>query len=172
ELVTWIQESRKTHGGIVINAGGYTHTSVAILDALLLSDLPVIEVHITHIHGREKFRRRSLISKAAVGLICGLGIDGYAYALQALVKRNKSGKKACGRSKTRKRKNMPTTKFDLDAAFIRKLAKLLEETGLSEIEYAEGDKKIRCAVTRGAIVHTAPPPAAPPPGATDYPGAA
>ena len=92
ELVTWIQGSRKTHGSIVINAGGYSHTSVAILDALLLSELPVIEVHITNIYAREKFRHHSLLSKAAKGVICGLGIDGYAYALQAMAKLLKSSR--------------------------------------------------------------------------------
>lgn len=86
ELVTWIQKSRKNHSGIIINAGGYSHTSVAILDALLLSEKPVIEVHISNIFAREEFRHHSLISKAAKGIICGLGIDGYALALQALSK--------------------------------------------------------------------------------------
>lgn len=86
ELVTWIQQSRKTHRGIIINAGGYSHTSVALLDALLLSELPVIEVHITNIYGREHFRHHSILSKAAKGVICGLGIDGYVYALQAMAK--------------------------------------------------------------------------------------
>ena len=86
ELVTWIQKSRKNHSGIIMNAGGYSHTSVAILDALLLSEKPVIEVHISNIFAREEFRHHSLISKAAKGIICGLGIDGYALALQALSK--------------------------------------------------------------------------------------
>jgi len=93
ELVTWIQASRKTHGGMIINAGGYSHTSVAILDALLLSELPVVEVHISNIYAREKFRHLSLISKAAKGVICGLGIDGYTYALQAMAKLLKSPKR-------------------------------------------------------------------------------
>jgi 3-dehydroquinate dehydratase-2 len=93
ELVSWIQESRKTHAGIVINAGGYSHTSVAILDALLLSELPVVEVHVTNVLAREKFRRHSLISRAAEGAVCGFGIDGYAYALMALAKRFKSAKR-------------------------------------------------------------------------------
>lgn len=86
ELVAWIQESRKNNSGIIINAGGYSHTSVAILDALLLSEKPVIEVHISNIYAREEFRHHSLISKAAKGIICGLGIDGYALALQAITK--------------------------------------------------------------------------------------
>jgi 3-dehydroquinate dehydratase-2 len=84
ELVTWIQKSRKTHAGIIINAGGYSHTSVAILDALLLAKLPVIEVHISNIYAREPFRHHSLISQAAKGVVCGLGLDGYNYALQGM----------------------------------------------------------------------------------------
>jgi 3-dehydroquinate dehydratase-2 len=86
EIVSWIQDSRKSHKGILINAGGYSHTSVAILDALLLSDLPIIEVHISNIYKRENFRHSSYISKAARGVIAGLGIEGYAYALQAMSK--------------------------------------------------------------------------------------
>jgi len=91
ELVSWVQESRKTHSGIIINAGGYSHTSVALLDALLLSDLPVLEVHISNIYNREKFRHSSYVSKAARGVIAGLGIDGYAYALQAMATWLKAG---------------------------------------------------------------------------------
>ena len=93
ELVTWIQDSRKTHAGIIINAGGYSHSSVAILDALTLSEKPIIEVHISNIYAREKFRHHSLLSKAAKGVICGLGFDGYAYALQAMAKMLKSSKR-------------------------------------------------------------------------------
>jgi len=84
ELVTWIQQSRDTHHGIVINAGAYTHTSIAILDALKICELPVIEVHISNIFAREEFRHHSFISPIAKGVICGLGIDGYAYAVRAL----------------------------------------------------------------------------------------
>jgi 3-dehydroquinate dehydratase II len=84
EMVSWVQQSRKTHAGIIINAGGYSHTSVALLDALLLSDLPVLEVHISNIYNRERFRHSSYVSKAARGVIAGLGIEGYAFALQAM----------------------------------------------------------------------------------------
>lgn len=84
ELITWVQECRGRAAGIVINAGGYTHTSVALMDALLAAELPVIEVHVTNIHKREEFRHHSYISKVAVGMIAGLGIQGYAYALMAL----------------------------------------------------------------------------------------
>ena len=84
ELVTWIQECRGKASGIVINPAAYTTTSVALLDAILASELPVIEVHITNIHRREEFRQHSYISKVAVGVICGLGIRGYAHALQAM----------------------------------------------------------------------------------------
>lgn len=84
ELVTWIQECRDRADGIVINPAGYTTTSVAVLDALLAVGLPVIEVHITNIHRREEFRQHSLVSKAATGVIAGLGVAGYALALQAM----------------------------------------------------------------------------------------
>lgn len=84
ELVSWVQECRGRAAGIVINPAGYTTTSVALLDALLASELPVIEVHISNIHRREEFRQHSYVSKAAIGVICGLGVRGYALALQAM----------------------------------------------------------------------------------------
>ena len=84
ELVSWVQECRGRAAGIVINPAGYTTTSIALMDALLATDLPVIEVHVTNIHRREEFRHRSYVSKAAVGVICGLGINGYALALTAM----------------------------------------------------------------------------------------
>ena len=79
-----MQECRGRAAGIVINPAGYTTTSIALMDALLASELPVIEVHITNIHRREEFRQHSYVSKAAVGVICGLGIRGYALALTAM----------------------------------------------------------------------------------------
>jgi 3-dehydroquinate dehydratase-2 len=84
ELVSWVQECRSRAAGVVINPAGYTTTSIALMDALLATDLPVIEVHITNIHRREEFRHHSFVSKAAVGVICGLGITGYALALTAM----------------------------------------------------------------------------------------
>ncbi len=84
ELVGWIQACRGVASGIVINPAGYTTTSVAILDALLATGLPVVEVHLSNIHRREAFRQHSLVSKAATGVICGLGARGYALALDAL----------------------------------------------------------------------------------------
>jgi 3-dehydroquinate dehydratase II len=85
ELVNWIQEAAKKKAvGIVLNAAGYTTTSVAILDALLAAKIPSIEIHITNIHARETFRHNSLISKAARGLVCGLGIQGYDLAITGL----------------------------------------------------------------------------------------
>ena len=84
ELVSWVQECRGRAAGIVINPAGYTTTSVALMDALLAAELPVIEVHITNIHKREAFRHRSYVSKVATGVICGLGIRGYAMALTAM----------------------------------------------------------------------------------------
>ena len=85
ELVNWIQEARaKKAAGIVLNPAGYTTTSVSILDALLASQLPVIEIHVTNIHARESFRHNSLVSKAATAMLCGFGIEGYALAITGL----------------------------------------------------------------------------------------
>ena len=84
ELITWVQQCRGRAAGIVINPAGYTNTSIALMDALLATELPVIEVHITNIHRREEFRHISYVSKAAVGVICGLGVGGYALALQGM----------------------------------------------------------------------------------------
>ena len=84
ELVNWIQEARTKAQGIVLNAGGYTHTSVAILDALQAAELPVIEVHLSNIFRRDQFRQHSYISLAATGVICGLGAKGYELALEAI----------------------------------------------------------------------------------------
>ena len=86
EIVTMIQKAIGIYDGIIINAAGYTHTSVAILDALLAIKLPTIEVHITNIYNREEFRKKSLISKAAKGIICGFGINGYIMALDSMEK--------------------------------------------------------------------------------------
>ncbi|WP_159347664.1 type II 3-dehydroquinate dehydratase [Roseomonas harenae] len=84
ELISWIQECRGNAAGIIINPAGYSHTSIALMDALLAVDLPVVEVHITNIHRREAFRHLSYVSRAAVGVICGLGVGGYALALRAI----------------------------------------------------------------------------------------
>ena len=84
EIVTMIQKAKGSFDGIIINAAGYTHTSVAILDALLAIKLPTIEIHITNIYNREEFRKKSLISKAAEGIICGFGINGYIMALDSM----------------------------------------------------------------------------------------
>ena len=87
ELVTWIQEARGDFDAIVINAAAYTHTSVALLDALTLFEGPVVEVHLSNIHRREVFRHRSYISGAALGMIAGFGPVGYRLALLALADR-------------------------------------------------------------------------------------
>ena len=84
ELVEKIQEARKDQHGLIINAGGYTHTSVAIHDALKILKIPIIELHITNIYNREEFRHKSLISKIATSILCGFGTDGYIMALQAM----------------------------------------------------------------------------------------
>ena len=84
ELIDWIQDARGKFDGIVINPGGYSHTSVAIPDALRAVDLPVIEVHISNIHARERYRHHSYVSAVAKGVICGLGAKGYAHAIVSL----------------------------------------------------------------------------------------
>lgn len=84
ELITWVQECRDRARGIVINPGGYSHTSIALMDALLAAELPIVEVHLTNIHAREEFRRHSYVSRVANGVICGLGIRGYGLALTAI----------------------------------------------------------------------------------------
>ena len=86
EIVDKIQMSRKESNGLIINAGGYTHTSVAIHDALKIIKIPIIELHISNIYNREEFRHKSLISKLAKGVICGFGEDGYLMALDAMNK--------------------------------------------------------------------------------------
>ena len=85
-LVDLIQAAREKNSAIVINAGAYTHTSVALLDALNAAELPAVEVHISNIYKRESFRHHSYISPAAVGVIAGLGTQGYLLALQALAR--------------------------------------------------------------------------------------
>jgi len=84
ELVTWIQECRTTHQGVIINAAAFTHTSVALLDALSLLDTPIIEVHLSNIFARESFRHHSYVSSVAAGVICGFGWRGYTLALEAI----------------------------------------------------------------------------------------
>ena len=86
ELVEKIQTSRNNQDGLIINAGGYTHTSVAIHDALKILKIPVIELHISNIYNREEFRHKSLISKVARGIICGFGGYGYTMSLKAMKK--------------------------------------------------------------------------------------
>ncbi|MBI36019.1 MAG: type II 3-dehydroquinate dehydratase [Alphaproteobacteria bacterium] len=87
ELVAWIQESKKEAAGLIINAGAYTHTSVAVLDALKLLTIPIIEVHLSNIFSREEFRHHSYVSSVASGLICGFGGDGYLLSIRAISNR-------------------------------------------------------------------------------------
>ncbi len=91
ELVTWIQEARGTQDALVINAGALTHTSVALLDALSILDVPIIELHLSNIYAREDFRHRSFIAPAASGVICGFGAAGYDLALDAIHRLLKDG---------------------------------------------------------------------------------
>ena len=86
EIVTWIQEAKEKHDGIIINAAGFTHTSVAIRDALQIFDKPKIELHISNIYNREEFRKKSLLSDIVNGGIFGLGSNGYILAIMAMHK--------------------------------------------------------------------------------------
>ena len=84
DIVNIIQDARRTHDGIIINAAGYSHTSVAIRDALSIFKKPIIELHISNIYKREDFRHKSLISAVVTGIICGLGINGYILAINSM----------------------------------------------------------------------------------------
>ena len=86
QLIDWIHEARQRAGALVINPAGFTTTSVAILDALLTCEFPIIEVHITNIHRREEFRQHSYVSKVATGVVAGLGTQGYEFALRRLAR--------------------------------------------------------------------------------------
>ena len=86
QLIDWIHEARETAGGIVINPAAFTHTSVAILDALNTCEFPIIEVHISNVHKREEFRHHSYVSLVASGVIAGFGTQGYPLALQRLAR--------------------------------------------------------------------------------------
>jgi 3-dehydroquinate dehydratase-2 len=84
ELIDWLQEARDRASGVILNAGGLSHTSVALLDAARALTKPLIEVHLSNPYAREPYRRHSFISEAATGVICGLGANGYLHAVEAL----------------------------------------------------------------------------------------
>jgi 3-dehydroquinate dehydratase II len=86
QLLDWIHQARKVAAGIVINPAAFSHTSVAVLDALNTCEFPILEVHISNIHKREEFRRHSYVSRVAEGVICGFGTQGYGLALQRLAR--------------------------------------------------------------------------------------
>jgi len=89
ELIDLVHEASKKADGIIINPAGYTHTSIALYDALIASEVPIMEVHISNIYKREEFRHNSYVSKSAEGVISGLGIDGYKFALQFILNKLK-----------------------------------------------------------------------------------
>ena len=91
EIVTIIQEAKKKYDGLIINAAGFTHTSVAIRDALAIFKKPTIELHISNIYKREEFRHKSMISDVVTGIICGLGANGYILAINAMHELLKNG---------------------------------------------------------------------------------
>ncbi len=84
-LVDWIHEARGTQDGIILNAGAYTHTSIALMDALIAAEVPAIELHLSNVHAREDFRHTSYIAKVCVGQICGFGAAGYTLAIDAML---------------------------------------------------------------------------------------
>jgi 3-dehydroquinate dehydratase-2 len=84
DLIGWIQQSREGYSGIIINPAAYTHSSIAIMDALAMLDIPIIELHLSNIHRRESFRHQSYVSLVASGIICGFGAHGYELALGAM----------------------------------------------------------------------------------------
>jgi len=86
QLIDWLQDAREHAAGVVLNAAGLTHTSVAVLDACRALEKPLIEVHLSNPYAREGYRRKSFVSQAATGVICGLGADGYLYAMEALAR--------------------------------------------------------------------------------------
>ena len=122
ELINLIQDARKKFDGMIINAAGFTHTSVAIRDALNIFKKPIIEVHISNIYKREEFRQKSLISDVVSGGIFGLGADGYILAIIAMQK---------------------LLKMKIDKKIIKELSDYLEEFKLTELEYTEKDTKIK-----------------------------
>ena len=91
EIVTIIQEAKENYDGLIINAAGFTHTSVAIRDALAIFKKPSIELHISNIYKREEFRHKSMISDVVTGIICGLGVNGYILAINAMHELLKNG---------------------------------------------------------------------------------
>ncbi|MEH6522015.1 type II 3-dehydroquinate dehydratase [Sulfitobacter sp.] len=86
-MIDAVHAAKGTHGGLIINAGAYTHTSIALMDAVASVELPMVEVHLSNIHAREPFRHVSYLSKVAIGQICGFGAQGYLMALDALAER-------------------------------------------------------------------------------------
>ncbi len=92
QLVDWLHEARGRHDGVVLNAGAYTHTSIALADAIAGVGLPVVEVHLSNIHAREAFRHVSRIAPVALGMIAGLGPVGYALAIEAIVGHVRAGR--------------------------------------------------------------------------------
>lgn len=85
ELVDWMHAARGVHAGVILNAGAYTHTSIALMDAISSTMVPVVELHLSNIHAREAFRKTSFIAPVAVGQICGFGAAGYPLAMEAIM---------------------------------------------------------------------------------------
>lgn len=91
QLIDWIHAARGTQDGLILNAGAYTHSSVALMDAISSAEVPTIELHLSNIHARETFRHKSYIARVAIGVICGFGPHGYVLAIDALLAHLKTG---------------------------------------------------------------------------------
>src|SRR6202163_1948069 len=156
ELIDFIHEAHaKKAAGIIINAGAYSHTSIALHDALVAVQIPAVEVHISNIHARENFRHHSFTAKAAFAMLSGFGIDGYRLAINGLAarigakakaSRHQSNRKFQIKSMARQPDDTTAAKFKSDdSALIRELALLLDETSLTEIEIERAGLRVRVA---------------------------
>jgi 3-dehydroquinate dehydratase-2 len=108
ELVSWVQQARTGVAGLIVNAGAYTHTSIALLDALNAVEVPVIEVHLSNIFRRESFRHHSYVSQAATGIVAGLGAKGYELAVEAIA--NLAGPATGAKRRTPSSRSAPTSR--------------------------------------------------------------
>ena len=158
ELIDFIHEARaKKAAGIIINAGGYSHTSIALHDALMAVKIPTVEVHVSNIHARENFRHHSFTARAAFASLCGFGIDGYRLAITWPCRQNRRQGDSLTPSPVTHRKfrikimarqpdDTKAAKFKSDdSALIRELALLLDETSLTEIEIERAGLRVRVA---------------------------
>ncbi len=143
ELIDWIQEARTKACGVILNAGAYTHTSVALLDALRALDRPLIEVHLSNPYAREQFRHRSFVSGAATGVICGLKETGYLLAVDALADLLKGKTHEMTDVKQIEQAKPAETPAAVDAARHPRAGRPADRDRLTEIEIEQNGMRIR-----------------------------